>query len=278
MEDERARRSDPPRESGFRPKAGTCLALSFGGRTIALTAKQAFIGRAQDCEICIVNASTSRRHARIVTGSGGAILEDLGSRNGVTLNSIPLTQPTWLRPGDLIGIGGACLEVVEHELTRSDRKHTLRMQASQTRDEEHSTRQTSAFQLLGGVASKALARGEAEEAERILSGHLAIALDQATAGLKLTTATCEQAARFAVRLASATGKAGWRDYAIQLLAAQGQLMPLDLIDDLYGHEFHDERTLDLLGRYVETLEELRSEMGPTERFALKRLRGLAERD
>ncbi|MEM9369246.1 MAG: sigma 54-interacting transcriptional regulator [Planctomycetota bacterium] len=74
--------------------------------------KPVLLGRASDCDVVLKSERASRRHARIapklMPGAERAdwVLEDLGSRNGITLNGGTLTGPHRLRPGDRIAIGG----------------------------------------------------------------------------------------------------------------------------------------------------------------------------
>jgi 6-phosphogluconolactonase (cycloisomerase 2 family) len=54
----------------------------------------------------------SRRHARFTRhASGSLIVEDLGSANGTLVNGRTIAQPTRLRPGDVVQLGGTELEV-----------------------------------------------------------------------------------------------------------------------------------------------------------------------
>jgi pSer/pThr/pTyr-binding forkhead associated (FHA) protein len=50
-------------------------------------------------------STVSRRHAQIVVTDAGALLEDLGSKNGTRLRDAPVTRPTLLHDGDRIGLG-----------------------------------------------------------------------------------------------------------------------------------------------------------------------------
>jgi len=63
------------------------------------------IGRSSDCDIVIAVQEVSRRHAQIVPDAGGWALIDLGSTNGVRLNSRTLAAPARLSGGDVIEIG-----------------------------------------------------------------------------------------------------------------------------------------------------------------------------
>jgi pSer/pThr/pTyr-binding forkhead associated (FHA) protein len=63
------------------------------------------VGRDPDSTIVLNDTSASVRHARISREGGIWWLEDLGSRNGTLLNDLPLSKPTHLTDGDIIGIG-----------------------------------------------------------------------------------------------------------------------------------------------------------------------------
>jgi hypothetical protein len=63
------------------------------------------IGRGLDCYITIHDPLVSRHHARIRVDPVRAVIEDLGSRNGVRVNGQLLTEPCALEDGDRIRIG-----------------------------------------------------------------------------------------------------------------------------------------------------------------------------
>jgi hypothetical protein len=63
------------------------------------------IGRSLDCNITIEDPLVSRQHARIVVDDQGGHVEDMGSRNGVRVNGLPIREATPLRDGDRIRIG-----------------------------------------------------------------------------------------------------------------------------------------------------------------------------
>jgi DNA-binding winged helix-turn-helix (wHTH) protein len=65
------------------------------------------LGREASCDVVVVDRQISRFHARITPTTEGAILEDLGSKNGTHLNGIPLTAPVVLQDGDLVSVAMA---------------------------------------------------------------------------------------------------------------------------------------------------------------------------
>ena len=65
------------------------------------------IGRLSECEIFLDEAVVSRRHAKVYYADSSYYVQDTGSRNGTLLNARPITQPTKLYPGDIIGVGSS---------------------------------------------------------------------------------------------------------------------------------------------------------------------------
>jgi hypothetical protein len=62
--------------------------------------------------IVVIDQQVSRHHARISPSGGGAVIEDLGSRNGTYVNGqITGTAPRELAPGDQIRMGLTVLEL-----------------------------------------------------------------------------------------------------------------------------------------------------------------------
>ena len=75
------------------------------------------IGRGRFNDIQIRTRCVSRSHARIVTNDSDAIIEDLNSKNGITVNghSVKLRQ---LKNGDVVGLDKICFKFVD--LTAGD--------------------------------------------------------------------------------------------------------------------------------------------------------------
>lgn len=57
------------------------------------------LGRGADCDIKLASASVSRQHARLRVDEDGAIVEDLGSSNGVLVDGRHITGPTRVHAG-----------------------------------------------------------------------------------------------------------------------------------------------------------------------------------
>jgi hypothetical protein len=69
-----------------------------------LTRATTSVGRGPQCDLQILTHFVSREHARITMNGGTVLIEDLGSRNGVFVNSVRIDRQA-LQQGDLITIG-----------------------------------------------------------------------------------------------------------------------------------------------------------------------------
>ncbi len=78
------------------------------------------VGRDPDCECVLADETISARHARLAYHHGQWWAEDLGSRNGSSLNSEPLTTPTILIHGDVIKCGKSALKIILKSETTSN--------------------------------------------------------------------------------------------------------------------------------------------------------------
>jgi DNA-binding CsgD family transcriptional regulator len=75
------------------------------------------IGRAPDCDLQLGCGLASRHHARFRYRPDGEItIEDLGSRNGVLVNSRRVHGAKRLRHGDVIGVGLATIELIDQRM------------------------------------------------------------------------------------------------------------------------------------------------------------------
>ena len=75
------------------------------GKRMAIGPHGAVVGRSRDCDIVLSDSNVSRRHAEIrPDGTDGWTITDLGSTNGIRVNSRPVTTAR-LQPGDRIVVG-----------------------------------------------------------------------------------------------------------------------------------------------------------------------------
>jgi len=86
---------------------------SDGPRRFALATGTVTIGRSSACDIQILTHFVSREHARLtVSPRGGVVIEDLGSTNGVFVNSVRVERHE-LHHGDVVTVGESQFRFLE---------------------------------------------------------------------------------------------------------------------------------------------------------------------
>ncbi|MEM6733237.1 MAG: FHA domain-containing protein, partial [Myxococcota bacterium] len=86
------------------------------------------VGRSADCEIVLLDASTSRRHCSIRRTSKGLVLNDLGSSNGTYLNGKRVNESV-LENGDRVQIGSTILKVFSEDGLEVRLRHAQKMES-----------------------------------------------------------------------------------------------------------------------------------------------------
>lgn len=89
------------------------FAVRWASREFPLHEGENVIGRDPGATISIDAPIISRRHARILVSGGGAMVEDLGSKNGTYVDGERITGPTLLHDGDQIQVGDFQLQFLE---------------------------------------------------------------------------------------------------------------------------------------------------------------------
>ncbi len=86
----------------------TCR-LVWRDREITLAEGENLLGRDRQAVVWIDSATVSRRHAHIVVTDGEAVIEDLGSRNGTSVEGQKIHGPVRLADGDRLRLGAATM-------------------------------------------------------------------------------------------------------------------------------------------------------------------------
>jgi DNA-binding winged helix-turn-helix (wHTH) protein len=103
--------------------------LTWENRTFSLQPGENLIGRDPRCAVWIDRSDVSRRHARIVVGTGDATIEDLGSRNGTTIHGLAVTAPCRLADADPVCVGATPLTFRQWSEARAPLTEPLRPKA-----------------------------------------------------------------------------------------------------------------------------------------------------
>ena len=80
--------------------------LILRGRRVGLREGENIVGRDPEAHVWLDEARVSRRHARITIAGHEVQLEDLGSKNGTTIDGKKMNAPVALNDGDRISFGG----------------------------------------------------------------------------------------------------------------------------------------------------------------------------
>ncbi|HYQ41120.1 MAG TPA: FHA domain-containing protein [Polyangiaceae bacterium] len=282
--------SDPQgtSDSGLQTRTRPAYALREGLVDYPLNHTPLVVGRGSDADIVLSGPLVSRRHAEFHETEAGVVVIDLGSQNGVLVNDVPIETPTALLIGDRVTIGDNDFVLTELSSARDERTSGLELKsiressrvpagthASTAEESAIATRRADALHLLSNVADKALALGRGHEAEHVLGTQLVAILSDAVAGRAVAPEVARTAAQYAVKLATATGKASWLDFAFRLYDALSATIPLPIVDEMYTVLRHV-RGIDreLLRRYRDFLQARVEELSAPERFVLQRLEGL----
>jgi DNA-binding winged helix-turn-helix (wHTH) protein len=89
--------------------SGRSYRLFWQAREFTLGEGETILGRSREATLFLDDEGVSRRHARLVITAESVVVEDLGSKNGTTLNGERLTSPRRVDDGATIKIGSVTL-------------------------------------------------------------------------------------------------------------------------------------------------------------------------
>ncbi len=282
------------------------------------------IGRSSSCNLALADGLVSRKHALLHVGPDAVVVEDLGSRNGVAVNGVRINGPRRLSHMDRVYIGSQELVLIDAAKLREGTRETAeyvvcescgavngsakrrcgecgrRLSSSAGRtlvdpasngvdSSSHAwgaedTRTARALDVIAGIASKAIAMGRFEEAERILMPHLDNILERALAHRPLSDSERDDpdllfagATSYALQLAQGLKTTKWIDWVFRVHTATGRLMEADTIDTLHNLVRHNNYSRpQFLRAYLRVVQDRAGDYGASERFLLRRLEGLEQ--
>ncbi|MEM8606478.1 MAG: FHA domain-containing protein [Myxococcota bacterium] len=279
------------------------------------------IGRSSSCNLALADGLVSRRHAVIHVGPQSVVVEDLGSRNGVAVNGVRINGPRRIAHMDRVYIGSQELVLIDAAKLKEGPRETagyvvcdscgavngtakrrcgecgkrLNSSGGKTLTEgsvdssshawgAEDTRTARALDVIGGIASKAIAMGRFEEAERMLIPHLEGLLERAMQSRPLSDSEKDDpdalfagATRYALQLGQGLRDTKWIDWVFRIHAATGRLMSAETIEELHRlvRTTHYSKPQHLRN-YLSTIQGQSSDYGASERFLLRRLEGLEQ--
>ncbi len=248
--------------------------LRFLLQEFDLLGPEVILGRSPECHITIEDPLVSRRHARIKLGNDHAVVEDLGSRNGVRVNGKRIESPNPLDNGDRIRIGTQELVFFIAGAREKSSRTTGFMRLCRAcgvpypegisccphcgaDDAEEDTtisglvvepQRSWTFRLLGEVIDRALGAGRPDEAERVLRRAAEEMDERMSAGERLDPEQVATITGYALRLAAIRRDAEWLSWALTVHRGQ-QMVPSEQV--LTHLEQLDSSTVPSLASLVE---------------------------
>lgn len=281
------------------------------------------IGRSSSCNLALADGLVSRKHAVLHIGPDAVVVEDLGSRNGVAVNGIRINSPRRLAHMDRVYIGSQELVLIDAAKLREGLKETAdyvvcgtcgaingsakrrcgecgrrltsaagetlvgtnsRVDSSSHAWGAEDTRTARALDVIAGIASKAIAMGRFEEAERMLMPHLDNILERALAHRPLSDSEKDDpdvlfagATSYALQLAQGLKHTKWIDWVFRIHTATGRLMEAETIEALHNLVRNNNYSRpQFLRAYLRVVHNRSSDYGASERFLMRRLEGLEQ--
>lgn len=280
------------------------------------------IGRSSSCNLALADGLVSRKHAVLHVGPDAVVVEDLSSRNGVAVNGVRINGPRRLEHMDRVYIGSQELVLIDAARVKEgatdsdeyvvcescgaingsakrrcgDCGKRLSSAAAQTiaskrgvDSSSHAwgaedTRTQRALDVIAGIASKAIAMGRFEEAERMLLPHLDTILERAMAHRPLSESEKDDAdalfagaTGYALQLAQGLANTRWIDWVFRVHTATGRLMEAETIEAL--HELvrvNKYSKTGYLRAYLNVIRNRAAGYTASERFLVGRLEGLEQ--
>jgi len=271
------------------------------------------IGRSSSCNLALADGLVSRKHAVLHVGPEAVVVEDLGSRNGVAVNGVRINAPRRLSHMDRVYIGSQELVLIDAAKLREGTKETAEyviciscgavngsakrrcgecgkrlsstagetMASTNSRVDSSShawgaedTRTARALDVIAGIASKAIAMGRFEEAERILLPHLDTLLERALAHQPLSESEQDDsealfvgATTYALQLAEGLRETRWIDWVFRTHTALGRLMEAETIESLHNLVRTNKYSKPgYLRAYLHVIQNRAADYGASERF------------
>ena len=102
------------------------------GAIFAINEETLIVGRETAANLCLADASVSRRHCKIEKNDKGCVLTDLDSLNGTFVNDLPI-RTRLLDHGDRVRIGDSQFLFLTHEGEATSKSSDVRLRKRERR-------------------------------------------------------------------------------------------------------------------------------------------------
>jgi len=148
------------------------------------------------------------------------------------------------------------------------------LEAGPGRAQVETTGRVDAFELLGALADKAFALGQNDRAAELVGPYLRNILRTVRDGGSVSAETSTFVARYAVKIAAATGDPQWIEVALELFTLTKTLLPAAVVGDLATLRTRLAINRPALRRYVDVLRASVVRFDAAEHILLQRIAGL----
>jgi pSer/pThr/pTyr-binding forkhead associated (FHA) protein len=251
------------------------------------------------------DSSVSRVHASIIRTANALYIEDMGSRNGLTVNDVPVKDKVELKNGDKIKIGHQIIYISalnESSKMKIDAKNTMGITICKNcghwmshedefcskcgaprknRPETVSSKKPSTENILSGqmIASliqKAISKNKYEEAQTMISSQIDSTLKKEHLGTPVTEKELEALTCVIIEMAVATSNPETISNLFDFYTSMKKLMPRKSVELLYDSIKKTKyRACSKMARYLTTMNEMSADFNPGEKFIYRRIEGLA---
>lgn len=225
--------------------------LRFLLQEIDLPQGETVIGRSSACHVTIEDPLISRRHARVVVDADRATIEDLGSRNGLTISGRPVVGVTDVSEGARIRIGTQelvlCRTAEEYRGTSvtgfmihcggcgfpiAAEHQQCPHCGSQPRTEDATlsglSKEGWSLDLVVETVARAVSLGRWQDAERVLRTAQSLVEEMMNLGEPIDRLRLDDLAQCAVAVSLERGQAEWGLWALETYASLGEVPPAGL--------------------------------------------------
>ncbi len=264
----------PPRPPGFR------FFLRREEREIPLPEGTILVGRSSACDLVLGDPRVSAEHARLVATIESLTVVDLDSRNGVFVTGVRVSGDSPLASADIVTFAEVAFEVIALEIPDdeprdSDWPTKVDVNSPFALAAPAQAASLEAFDVLASIIDKALAMGHVDDIAQVLADRLTRIAEVCETGGSVSDETIGMATRYALKCATATGRAEWLNLLVRIYRGRAEILPVPVIDTLY-EVIRQLQAVDwsLLSEYADLLAARGSRMSPADRFATKRIAGL----
>jgi pSer/pThr/pTyr-binding forkhead associated (FHA) protein len=273
--------SDRPTDRAPAPQGRLRFFLRQGDQRLPLPAGSVLVGRSPECDVVLRAPNVSRRHARLVVADDGVVLTDLNSRSGVLVDGRRITGSVSISPGDAIAFGSIVFQLDAEpvgidSLEDGDRATVLAVDSPPSSLPPVPRTMTAGESgTLSTLIDKSIATNRIDDVLPVVVDRLTRIADASESGREVGADAVSAACQCAVKLVAVTGAGFWINAIVRIYRARSELMPIELIDSLYG-VLRNVRGVNWTGfaEYLDALGARADRMTPTERFATRRLEGL----